>query len=427
MNSAEIGTTLRAQAIDASRQLQNPNFGLSAGIPWFNGLFGRDILVFTKLVLSKTANLRIPGLLDSIIFSLDMLERWQSYDFVPVTEAEPGKIPHQWMNGFTPPGVLDGLEKGGWPVFTKSTGERELVYYGSGDSTSRYISGVADVGRALEQLTDSSRERDLYLARKFPSVKLAYHHQMTSADIDGDGLIETVPHNHNALLHHTERDNNDAYTLEHGTTPNPPYKYLSNNCHRSEGFENVSWMATLAGEVNLAKEAKEMHLASKALIREKFWVKEWGYPTSLVFADGRKADFISDEALDGMWCGIWDEDQARQIVDRIFQPDMMTPYGQRGRSAFSRQFHINGPKAYWDGVWGHRVAIAAEAFERYGFYNEAIDIDRRLENLVTRKGFVELVSVDRKGHLFDYTEHGIPKACNPQLWTVGGILARTAS
>lgn len=423
----EIADTARSIAINDMESLHHPIFGLKAGIPRFDALFGRDAHRFVRLAFSSPQNLRLPGVLNSAILALDKLEALQTTEAIPDWEAAPGKILHQWMNGFTPPSVLEGLKRDGWPVFTNSEGSNELQYFGADDTTPGYIDAVAIVAQALA-VVDSPKRRDEFLARKLPSLKAAYYHQVKSADIDGDGLVESVPHNKNTLLHLTERDSNNSYDLEDGTRPYAPFKYLGNNCLNAEAMRQMSWIATLVGEANLAKEALEFHQTAKSRIREVFWDQDTAYPTPLIFGEGRRADFISDEAIDGLWYGIFDQEQARMIVNRVMRSDMLTPWGIRSRSSESRKFYANGARSYWNGgVWTHRTAIAAEALSQYGFGAEAEILDACLGAVVVRKGgCVEVISVDRKYNFDDYREKRIPRACLPQLFAAGGVLARTA-
>lgn len=425
----EIADTARSIAINSMDSLHHPVFGLKAGVPLFDALFGRDIHRYIRLAFSRLKNLQIPRLLYSAILALDKLEETQATAVIPDWEAAPGKIIHQWMNGFTPPSALEELKKGGWPVFINSEGSSELRYFGGDDATPGYIDAVAIVAQALA-IVDSPKRRDEFLGRKWPSLQAAYYHQVDFADIDGDGLVESVPHNKKTLFHLTERDSDYAYDLEstrRRIRPYPPFKYLGTNCLNAEAMQKLSWMATLVGESNLAKDAFEFHQTAKAKITEVFWNKDTSYPTPLIFGEGKRADFISDEAVDGLWYGIFDQEQARMIVNRVMQPDMLTPWGLRSRSSESSRFYANGAKAYWNGgVWTHRTAIAAEALSKYGFTAEAEILDACLRAIVTKKGCVEVASVDRRYNLDAYREKRRPKACSPQLFAVGGVLARTA-
>ena len=231
------------------------------------------------------------------------------------------------------------------------------------------------------------------------------------------------------LRYHTERDSDFAYDLEDGRRPNSPFKHASNNSIFLAGVREFGWMAELAGETNLLHESREVFETGLARYMELFWMEEEGYMSPLVFGDQQeRADIINDEAIDVLYYGLVDSDKAGRIVDRFMQPDIMTAYGPWTRSRNSSQFAENDAPAYWRGatVWPHRIAIAAEAMEAYGYHAKAKVLDRGLGNYFRKAGLAELSVVDNSGNLVPYTEDGAPKACNPQLFVVGAILARTS-
>jgi glycogen debranching enzyme len=136
--------------------------------------------------------------------------------------------------------------------------------------------------------------------------------------------------------------------------------------------------------------------------------------------------FISDDVLDGLWGGVFYKKQAERVINRLRQSDMNTPKGLRTRSSLSRQFRVNGPRAYHNGlIWLHRNRIAAEGFERYGYYDFAQEIDYKIAKVEMRHGRIECIAAGRDGRLRQYHEQGTPAACKPQAWAVHGTLART--
>lgn len=409
-------------------KLYNPSFGWMAGIGKHEAFYGRDSEEFIELALIYLENLKIPGIIEISEQSLDTLERLQAKEENPEWEVDyPGKILHEWRNGFTSRERSEELRDHGWPFFINAQGEWELRYYGGGDETPGYIMAVATLARAKE-VVGGVTARDEYIERKLPSVLAAYYHQIRLADASCVGLIWDSPNNPRALLHHTERDSNNAFDLEDGTRPERPFFYSGNEYKYLRALREFAWMTHLLGKDDLAKDAAERYRKGRKSFINLFWMEEHRYPTPLVFGNNlNRAEFISDEATDGLSYGIFDHHQARLIVERFMQADIITPWGSRSRSSESSQFHVNGGQAYWNGgVWPLRTAIAAEGMDRYGFYQYAGQLDQALVAIVKRKGNVELGAVDRLGHLHDYREKGKAVACNPHLFTVGAVLARSA-
>ncbi len=418
----------RETATKALSLLFNPHYGLAAGIGRFQAFYPRDFERFTVLSLRHISNFT-PQLERMIERSLDTAYKLQGgKPLSPTDDQAPGKILHQWQNGWNTPRRMRELFAAGWEPYVNEEGEEEVRYFGAGDTTSGAILTESSLAKAKESFYHSTKERDNRLERIWPHIKAAFYHEVNYADIDGDGLIESIPRNTNMLRYHTERDSDFAYDLEDGRRPEPPFKHSSNNLIFLAAAREMAWMAELAGEANLVRESREVFERGWARYMDLFWMEEEGYLSPLVFGvQQERAEIINDEAIDAMYYGLVDQDRARRIVDRFMQPDIMTRYGPLTRSRRSTQFAENGAESYWRGatVWPHRVAIAAEAMEGYGYNAEAKVLDRGLGNYFRKAGLAELSVVDNFGNLVPYTEDCVPKACNPQLFAVAAILART--
>lgn len=419
---------IRTRAEGDLSKLHHPLFGWIAGIGKHEAFYGRDPEEFIGLALTYLENLKIPGIIEISEQSLDTLEELQAKEPNPEWEVDyPGKIPHEWRNGFTPRERSEELRAHGWPFFINAQGEWELRYYGGGDETSGYNIAIATLARAKE-VVGGVAARDEYIERKLPSVIAAYNHQVKLADTSGVGLIWDSPKNPKALIHHTERDSANAFDLEDGTRPERPFFYAGNEYKYLRALREFAWMTHLLGKDDLAKDAAERYRKGRKSFINLFWMEEHRYPAPLVFGnDLNRAEFFSDEAMGGLYYRIFDHHQAGPIVERFMESAIMTRWGPRSRSSESSQFHVNGGRAYWNGaVWPLRAAIAAEGMEKYGFYKYAAQLDQALAAIVKRKGNLELGAVDRLGRLYDYKEDGKVAACNPHLFTLGAVLARTA-
>lgn len=410
--------------------LYSSHYGLNAGLGRYEAFYSRDFERFTDLALRHPSNLT-PELEAMLEVSFNTIFTLQGKEPVsPTDDQAPGRVIHQWQNGWTPKERMDELLADGWTPYINEHGETEIRYYGAGDTTSGAILAASRFAEAKRVIYDSVVPRDEFLSQFWVQLKAANYHEIRREDIDGDGLIESVPKDKRRLLHHTERDSDYAYDLEDGTRPLPPFKYLSNNSIFLAGLREFGKMAELAGESNLVKESREGFEDGLARYNEIYWMEEEGYMSPLVYGDQQKrANIISDEAIDAMYYGLVDAAKAKRIVDRFMQPDIMTPYGPWTRSKNSTQFAENDAKAYWRGatIWPQRVAIAAEAMEAYGYHTQARVLDQALGNYFRIAGLSELAVVDRFENLVPYTEDGIAKACNPHLFAVGAILARTAN
>lgn len=432
----EVEIVQRREAFKELENLYIPQYGgYAAGAGRFEAVYTRDLAITTKLILRRFGRLQpsilLPLRLEPEIhtfaqraeIALDKIASFQgkthpSEDLL--NDESEGGILHEWRNGFTPRERLLELLEAGWPVK-----DLEMLYFGANDVTSRFITTVAILAR-FKGANISSEQRDKYISKMWPNVVAAYNHEIKLADTSGYNLIDSTPQNIKALWNHTEKDSDLSYVTEDGLIPRPPYVFLSNNCHYLEALAEIAWMAEIVGEKALAEDAKGRYKqgVTKDLLR--FWMKDQQYFSPLIDGEGCLVKIITDDALDGLWCGVFKQPYADKVIERVLKPDMLTDWGIRSRSTDSNKFRINGAKAYWDGaVWTHRQGIAAIGFEDYHHTDEAKLVDDRLVRLVAAKGRVELVCVDPQGNLEDYKECGEVAACNPQFFAVGAVLART--
>jgi hypothetical protein len=276
-------------------------------------------------------------------------------------------------------------------------------------------------------------ERTAYLTRMEGAVDRAYAHQ--DRQTNKYGLVETPS---DKFYDHNERDSDHAYALEDGNLiacqEGMPKMYLSTNSINLEAKLFYAWMKTQLGKPDETREAVDSYKKGIQNYRELFWVDEQAYPTPLLYGDFsqkkniQKADFISDEALDGIFYGHWTPDQSSAVVRRIKRPDMETPWGQRTRSRDSAQYYENGPKAYWNGpLWLHRIGIAAESFAMSGHPKEAGTKAYQFKALVFNRGISELEVFTDTRKLAYYDEGQGRIFGLPQLFGVGSALMITAA
>lgn len=432
----EVEVDQRREAFKELENLYIPQYGgFAAGAGRFEAVYARDLEITTKLILHRFGRLQPPILVPSRLQpevqtfaqraegALDKIASFQGKAHPSeelLNEESEGQILHEWRNGFTPRERLLELKLAGWPV-----NGMELFYFGANDVTSRFITTVAILAR-FKGATISSQEQDKYIGKMWPNVVAAYNHEIKLADTSGYNLIDSTPQNMKALWNHTEKDSDFSYATEEGSIPRPPYVFLSNNCHYLEALAEIAWMAEVVGEKALAKDARGRYKQGGEDLPRLFWMENEQYLSPLIDGEGQQVKIITDDALDGLWCGVFKPAYADKVIKRLLRPDMLTDRGIRSRSADSNGFSINGAEAYWNGaVWTHRQAIAAIGFEDYGYKEEAKLVRDRLGRLVVAKGRVELVCVDLQGNLQDYKEKGKVAACNPQLFADGAVVAIT--
>lgn len=423
----EVIGSLRKECLEELPFITDASLGIKAsGEGRFQGAhYGRDAYISIIMALSEPQNGNLPILLECAQTSQRLAIVYQGKEFNSLTEEDKGKIPHEIHTGYSPQQRLAEMQETGWPVYELENGRLGMVYYGAGDATPLFNISVAVVYRALAS-RDQQAAR-IYLEEMWPHMKAAFYHDTKIGDLDNDGLIETDRKNVKALRHHTWKDSDDAYRDEKGRMPQPPYRYLTNNSYFLWSLREGAELAREMGEAAFAAELDSSYERGKKELQDRFWVPDLGSYAPMIDGKGNQVKFIADDPVIALWAKVIDPEYAKIAIDRLKQPDMNTKWGLRTRSSLSSQFRVNGGRAYHNGtVWLHQTLIAAKAVENYGDTEFAERLDNEAFSLQNRLKRKELVAVERRGHLLQYREKGVPVACSRQAWAAFATLGRTA-
>lgn len=416
--SPELSAKVLKKAETDLLELRHPQHGWSAGLPKYRTLYPCDVAISFKLIAACPPKLIPPWIIESTERAVAMMVKYQGRRFDPDRDEEKGKIFHELHNGHIPP---TGFQTEQLRSFKK--GEAE-PYYGAADADTLFIELVADLARVKEARSTGEGER--YVRKLLPNVYVAYMRQTRLADSSGWGLPDSTPQNFRGLFFHSRHDSDFSYLTEEGDTPRPPHLFLTNSLHYVVASKDLAWMAEIVGREKIAAKAWERHQRGREALHRLFWMKDEGYYSPLVDGEQRQVRIITDDAVEGLWLGLFENHFAHQVIERVDEDDMSTEWGIRSRSFRSRQFAMNGPKAYWNGnLWPQDTAKAAFGGESYGAYDFADRQDQRLFNLVLKRGSEETVPVDEDGRLLVYKEGDRKVACNPQLWSAAAGFARS--
>jgi len=426
----ELRSEVRQGAIADLGQVIDSEFGiLASGSGRFRGVdFNRDKFTSIILALSKDQGDLISLIIDAAIQGQRLSIKYEGSEFDPTRGEAPGRKHHEIHTHRSPQDRLADLKDNGWPVDESPEGLLSMKNYFAGDTTPMHNISVGVVANSILKTRGLDAER-AYLQEMYPSVVSGLRHNIEIEDIDGDGLIESYPKNSMCLLNYTWKDSNSAYIGEDGVTPKPPYKYLSNNAYFLWSLRESARIASKLGYNDVAADFLDRYQRSRETYHRKFWDPKTRVFAPIIDGGGKKVVFIADDVLDGLWAKIIYPEFVPTVISRLWQPDMLTDWGPRTRSSNSSQFAENGEHSYHNGlVWPHRIRIAAEGADNYGYSEFADDLDTRAANLEKVVGRVECVSVSRDNTtLVAYMENSREVACKPQAWAVNGTLARTAA
>ncbi len=306
----------------------------------FNTLFGRDSLIVALQVLPERP--------DVARATLRALAELQGRRDAPETDEEPGKILHEYWRD-APQRLIDM----GWPVR-----DGGLRYYGSADSTSWFLV-------VLHALGDDSLTAELE-----PSWRAAGE-WLEQTLARGGGLVRHGPRRApGGLAQQGWRDTTDpldpdthggGILREDGSAPSPP---LADADSQAVAVAAARALARLSGE----RSHRDMADSLRARVAAAFAAEPGGLSeTTAIEGDGRPVNGAGSSLG---WL-LWADAAPVGAVERLTQPDVLTPWGLRTLSKRHPRFEAHAyhrgavwPFDSWLGWGGLRAAGCHEEAER---------------------------------------------------------------
>ena len=360
---------------------------VSAGVPWFDTLFGRDSIISAMMMLPFTTDLAAG--------TLRALAGLQGSEFDAAREEEPGKILHEMRT-----------------CETSGTGEVPFQrYYGSIDSTplfvllaSEYFRWTGDIGLLNELM---------------PSLKAALEWIDKLGDRDGDGFLEYQKRTPQGLDNQGWKDSHDGIIDAAGKILTTPIALVEVQGYVYAAKLGIAEVFEQLGEGALAARLRSDADTLRSRISDAYWL-ERGYFGMALDRDKQLSTAVASNGGHLLWSGVPNPRQAKAQADRLFREDMFTGWGIRTLSSGTRRFN---PLGYHLGtVWPHENALIVAGLHRYGLGMEAqILVDTLIQAALNFPGLrlPELFSGASK-----LAHHGpvpYPVACRPQAWAASSL------
>ncbi|HEY8372631.1 MAG TPA: glycogen debranching N-terminal domain-containing protein [Pseudonocardiaceae bacterium] len=367
---------------------------LAAGSPWYFTLFGRDSLWAARMLLPLGHELA-EG-------TLQALASRQGRRHDPVTEEQPGKIPHEvrrddmtWSAGLSLP----------------------PLYYGTIDATALWVCLLHEAWRAglpADRVT-----------RFLPHLQAALGWITEHGDADGDGFVEYVGSQSGGLANQGWKDSTGGVCWADGRFAEAPLALCE--------VQGYAYQAAIDGAELLdsfdqpgADRYREWAAGLRERFRARFWVEDESGRYPAIALDGRKEPVTGATSNMGhlLGTGLLDPEEAATVAARLAQPDLTSGYGLRTLSTRSRGYN---PFSYHRGsIWPHDTAIAMLGLAAEGHHEQARDLAAQLIRVGEHFGH-------RMPELYAGTDprHGepvaaYPAACAPQAWSAAAGVAAVA-
>ncbi len=359
----------------------------SAGVPWYDTLFGRDCILAAIQIMPYHA--------DSANGTIKLLAKYQGRVNDDWRDEEPGKILHELRTG----------EKANLNKIPQTP------YYGTVDATPLFLILVAEY-------VDWTGDIEL-LKKIMPNIDLAVTWIDQYSRQDGSEFTSYAARSSRGLYNHGWKDSWDGVMHSDGTLAKHPVALAEVQGYVYMAKKRMSALYDLIGRSGEAIELKKDAERLKKDFNDKFWMDD-KKNFAMALDDIGVCDVISSNPGHCLWSGIVAEKYAKPLADRLFDDDMFTGWGIRTLS--SKELRYN-PLGYHTGtVWPHDNSLIAMGLQKYHLYD-------RLSELFT--GMYEAASafpIYRLPELFSGFKKGeynipvkYPVACSPQAWSAGTI------
>jgi glycogen debranching enzyme len=361
---------------------------LSAGIPWYSTIFGRDAIITSLQTLPLN-----PGMARR---TLRYLAARQGTREDPFTEEQPGRILHEIRRG-------EMARAGEIP---------HVPYYGSVDATPLWLVLLHETWRWTG---DAELSREL-----LPHAERALAWIDRYGDLDGDGFVEYLCTSKKGLVNQGWKDSGDGVPFPDGRLPEPPIVLVEVQGYVYDAKVRMAEMYQYLGHAERAAELRRQAAEMRDRIRDRFWSEELGTFALALDRDKRPVATATTNAGHLLWSRVPAPDEAERMAERFLEPDFFSGWGIRTLSAAHSVFN---PMSYHNGsVWPHDNAIVVLGMALYGHARSALPVVRAIYEAGVQTEYQRLPELycgmaRGRGH----RPVAYPVSCSPQAWASGSL------
>ncbi len=368
------------------RQSFKDKKALSAGIPWFSTLFGRDSLIAAWQTL----------ILDPQIAkdTLAILAQYQGKTHDEWREEEPGKILHELRLG-------EMARCGEIP---------HTPYYGTVDATplwlilyAEYYAWTGD-RHTLEQLWENALAAMDWIDRNCKATGYLSYERISSG----------------GLLNQGWKDSGDCIVNREGKLATGAITLCEVQGYVYSAKMRLSAIAKLMQRLDLAEQWHRDALELKSRFNKDFWLNDLDYCALALDGEGKPVDSITSNPGHCLAMDILHPQKATNVAERLCAPDMFSGWGIRTLSSSSPAYN---PMGYHVGsVWPHDNSIIALGLRSLGLVEQTLEVAQGIFDMTLQQAY------HRPPELFCGYERTpenspvrYPVACSPQAWATGTL------
>ncbi len=359
---------------------------LSAGVPWFSSLFGRDSIIAASQTL----------MLDPSIAreTLAILADYQGKEDNEWRDEQPGKILHELRLG----------------EMARCQEIPHTPYYGTVDATPLWLMLYAEY-YAWTHDTET-------LERLWPNAQAAM--AWIDYNCKATGYLSYERQSKRGLANQGWKDSGDCIVNRQGELATGAISLCEVQAYVYAAKIRLAEIARLKKRLDLADQWQEDARELKNRFNRDFWMSEEDFCALALDGEGKLVDSITSNPGHCLYLGILSAEKAYSVAERLRGPDMFNGWGIRTLSSLSPAYN---PMGYHVGsVWPHDNSLIALGLRSLGLIDQALELSQALIDMTLQQPY------QRPPELFcgyeRTPENGpvkYPVACSPQAWATGSI------
>lgn len=366
----------------------------TAGVPWFDTIFGRDSLL--------AAYLTVPVAPALAAGTLRFLAAHQGRTVDEERDEAPGKIFHELRFG-------ELARRGAIP---------HSPYFGTIDATPLWIVLLHELYRWTGDLTLVT---DLWASLE---AALGWLEQAIARFGDDPFLYYQVT-DQSGVYHKAWRDSAGSLRRSDGTEPSSPIASVEIQGYVYDAYRRAAALMRAVADDSTSPDETAADLSDRASTYEEraarlqrrfdaaFWDPDLRCYAAAIPREATPVATATSNAGHCLWSGVVPDDRTDDLVTTLRSPALFSGWGLRTVSRTHATYH---PVSYHRGsVWPHDTALVSLGMAGGGYHEAAADLATGLLDASTR---VSRQSLPEVLCGFDASRRPVPHpaSCRPQAW-----------